>query len=373
MAAYAQAGPGTRLGQVPGFGSLPPWHQHLLPLRDALRAGLKDCFVFDLVNANINILLERHPPAEGSALLEYCQNREAVLQQTHADRGTAKNLFLRLLYGGSVQNWKKVHNIDTFATELLAARFALEMRQIRKADCGANAEKMKQVTPRPAEYLQCALNTAKERELIDKAHPGCRRRRWHGSGVGAQRPVCAFAGGGVRDVQPRHAVRPWRKLPVHLQPTPSVEKALEGKACDVPGPAGPTWSCGRRWSRARQPQPHSAHLPSCAARVFCLRRAGHFRFAFFSFKKISCAKPARRWPLYSWLSVIDNMIVFQKPFPGAARTELESQLARRQGERQGHVECKMDLERSSSRTPPATARSSRAAGAARLWRPGTCG
>ena len=26
--------------------------------------------------------------------------------------------------------------------------------------------------------------------------------------------------------------------------------------------------------------------------------------------------------------VIDNMIVFQKPFPGAARTELESQLQR---------------------------------------------
>ena len=27
-------------------------------------------------------------------------------------------------------------------------------------------------------------------------------------------------------------------------------------------------------------------------------------------------------------SVIDNMIIFQKPFPGAARTELESQLQR---------------------------------------------
>ena len=34
--------------------------------------------------------------------------------------------------------------------------------------------------------------------------------------------------------------------------------------------------------------------------------------------------------------VIDNMIIFQKPFPGAARTELESQL-QRQGERQGQA------------------------------------
>ena len=46
--------------------------------------------------------------------------------------------------------------------------------------------------------------------------------------------------------------------------------------------------------------------------------------------------------------VIDNMIIFQKP---AARTELESQLQR-------------------VRRAP---RSSRSAGPARLWRPGTCG
>ena len=33
------------------------------------------------------------------------------------------------------------------------------------------------------------------------------------------------------------------------------------------------------------------------------------------------------------------MIIFQKPFPGAARAELESQLQRK------HVKCKIDLER----------------------------
>ena len=71
-----------------------------------------------------------------------------------------------------------------------------------------------------------------------------------------------------------------------------------------------------------------------------------------------------------------EMIIFQKPFPGAARTELESQLQRavKVSAKAKHVKCKMD---SSSGTPPATAcrapRSSRAAGAARLWRPGTCG
>ena len=76
-----------------------------------------------------------------------------------------------------------------------------------------------------------------------QGHPGCRRRRWHGSGVGARRPVCAFAGGGVRDVQPRHAVRPWRELPVHPAANALCGEGLgEGKACDVPeGPLEHLW------------------------------------------------------------------------------------------------------------------------------------
>ena len=45
--------------------------------------------------------------------------------------------------------------------------------------------------------------------------------------------------------------------------------------------------------------------------------------------------------------VIDNTIIFQKPFPGAARTELESQLQRavKVSAKGKHVKCKMDLER----------------------------
>ena len=66
-------------------------------------------------------------------------------------------------------------------------------------------------------------------------------------------------------------------------------------------------------------------------------------------------------------AVIDDMIIFQKPFPGATRTELESQLQRavKVSAKGKHVKCKVDLERAP--------RSSRAAGAARLWRPSTCG
>ena len=44
---------------------------------------------------------------------------------------------------------------------------------------------------------------------------------------------------------------------------------------------------------------------------------------------------------------IDNMIILQKPFLGAARTELESQLQRavKVSAKGKHVKCKMDLER----------------------------
>ena len=72
--------------------------------------------------------------------------------------------------------------------------------------------------------------------------------------------------------------------------------------------------------------------------------------------------------------VIDNMIVFQKPFPGAARTELESQLQRavKVSAKGKHVKCKMDLERCLF-WDPAGNRVPRPAEFARRWRPGACG
>ena len=45
-------------------------------------------------------------------------------------------------------------------------------------------------------------------------------------------------------------------------------------------------------------------------------------------------RPVELWTDGVEQAVIDDMIIFQKPFPGAARTELDK-----------HVKCKMDLER----------------------------
>ena len=159
-----------------------------------------------------------------------------------------------------------MHNIDTFATEPLAARFALEMRQIRKADCGANAEKMKklkQVTPRPAEYLQYALNTAKERELIDKAiqvvkDAGGTVLALEHDGLCVHLPAEEFETFN-RDMQCALGVN----YPYTLQPTPSVEKALEKAKlvmCQGPLPQG------RGMADTPPPDLPGLHGESCTSR-----------------------------------------------------------------------------------------------------------
>ena len=129
-----------------------------------LRSGLPGHFVFDLENCHLAVLRERH-------LETYFQDRERILRDTHADRTVAKQLFLRLLYGGSILAWKRTHRLGEFATEQFAERFAAEMAAMRQADCQNHTQllaKLRQRTARPVECLQYALNTARERELIDK-------------------------------------------------------------------------------------------------------------------------------------------------------------------------------------------------------------
>ena len=101
-------------------------------LRSLLRSGLPGHFVFDLENCHLAVLRERHQPAADSALETYFQDRERILRDTHAGRTVAKQLFLRLLYGGSILAWKRTHRLGEFATEQFAERFAAEMAAIAR-------------------------------------------------------------------------------------------------------------------------------------------------------------------------------------------------------------------------------------------------
>ena len=105
-------------------------NQHLRPAELApvtASLGTTGHFVFDLENCHLAVLRERHQPAADSALETYFQDRERILRDTHADRTVAKQLFLRLLYGGSILAWKRTHRLGEFATEQFAERFAAEM------------------------------------------------------------------------------------------------------------------------------------------------------------------------------------------------------------------------------------------------------
>ena len=156
-------------------------------LRSLLRSGLPGHFVFDLENCHLAVLRERHQPAADSALETYFQDRERILRDTHADRTVAKQLFLRLLYGGSILAWKRTHRLGEFATEQFAERFAAEMAAMRQADCQNHTQLLAKLRPtdgaprgvfavRPQHCAREGADSAPGR-ASQRSRPGFRARR----------------------------------------------------------------------------------------------------------------------------------------------------------------------------------------------------
>ena len=87
------------------------------------------CFDVDMVNAYPTLLNEltghRHMP-----LHKYCLSREEVLSTTMrhygVDKDSAKQLYLRLVYGGSIRAWRRDHFVDG-AVEDLAFPFDFQL------------------------------------------------------------------------------------------------------------------------------------------------------------------------------------------------------------------------------------------------------
>jgi hypothetical protein len=70
-------------------------------LRHVARAGLKDCWVIDLVNAHPQIQHARHPHLVH--LKDYVEHRDEWLGKIPAGREEAKRLMIRLIYGGTIK------------------------------------------------------------------------------------------------------------------------------------------------------------------------------------------------------------------------------------------------------------------------------
>ena len=145
------------------FFGLPNW------LRDIARVGLPNCYVLDMVNAHPNIQHRRHPQL--TALREYVENREEVLSSVPAVREKAKELFIRLVYGGHWRTWCKDNGVDPRALPDIVEQFRLAQQQMSILDAEENPEILQRLGAedpgRATELLQYALNTAEERRAMD--------------------------------------------------------------------------------------------------------------------------------------------------------------------------------------------------------------
>ena len=152
---------GVASGHMAAF-MLPRW------LRDVARAGLRNHYTFDLENCHPTLIAARH---DSAFLKNFVAERNAILAKTHPDRTAAKELHLRLLYGGSIENWVKAHETTTFPMMDYALKFQRTVRALVAEDCSKNRDVLKRLrneTARPRELLCYVLNTAQERELIDR-------------------------------------------------------------------------------------------------------------------------------------------------------------------------------------------------------------
>jgi len=152
------------------FG-LPGW------LRDLARAGLKDCYVLDMVNAHPYIQHRRHPTL--SALREYVEDREAVLASVPCSRKAAKQLFIRIVYGGQYITWCAENKVNPNELPDIVARFQSDQKQVALLDAAENPELLETLAEgepgRHHELLQYVLNTEEERRVIDAVAFAVRR------------------------------------------------------------------------------------------------------------------------------------------------------------------------------------------------------
>ena len=88
-------------------------------------------------------------------IAHYVNHREEVLASIPAPRVFAKELFIRILYGGTAEAWCKEHSVDPSDLPPIVQGFQEDMAKVRAADGGEPGQR------------QYALNTQIERQAID--------------------------------------------------------------------------------------------------------------------------------------------------------------------------------------------------------------
>ena len=120
-------------------------------IRNMARSDLQDMWILDLVNAHPCIMHRRHPSLQ--YLAQYVEHREEALASIPANRAAAKELFIRLLYGGCVDTWCREFEVDRRTLPAFVDGFEADMHRIIELD-GRGKDPYK-------------LNTETERQAID--------------------------------------------------------------------------------------------------------------------------------------------------------------------------------------------------------------
>jgi hypothetical protein len=122
-------------------------------VRNLSRAGLADLYILDLANCHPCVTLRRHPTMAGIAA--YVKEREKTLASVPTPRAAAKELFIRMLYGGKALTWCQEHGVDPASLPPIVRAFERDVAKVRAADGG---------DPGVVQYLR---NTEAERKAID--------------------------------------------------------------------------------------------------------------------------------------------------------------------------------------------------------------
>ena len=129
-------------------------------------------------------------------LRRYVEDREAALEEvtgwTGVPRDEVKQLFLRLLYGGSSSKWLREQGLERLPQ--LVIDFEAEQREITKRDAEQHVRELEAVelegASRPEVRLQSYLNMAYERQKVDltQLHAGARTLSIEHDGLLLHRP-----------------------------------------------------------------------------------------------------------------------------------------------------------------------------------------
>ena len=213
-------------------------------LRACGRQGLHNTMDIDQDNAHFEAQSARHPGKH--ALLQYIRDkggiRDMVARSTGVDNAAAKQLFLRLAYGGDMAAWCRDHKVDIASLPPFVAEFAAEQKEIRAEDAQKHPDllaKCRLDSSNPEATLQSYLNMQKERVVLNSME----------SAVQGMGRVAAYEHDGLFLVNPRldpndaEGGRAWREavlqhmqerlaVPISVKEPQTFEQillALEGK------------------------------------------------------------------------------------------------------------------------------------------------